>query len=91
MEVGEPSFRVRHFQPEKNKEQLRFSLDCFEKNRDMVRIRAATYQQQEVRYYNSKVKQRSFWLGDLVLRKVMINTKEHDVGTMGPTWKGRTG
>ncbi len=37
---------------------------------------------------NTKVKARQFEVGDLVLRKVTIATKNHTQGKLGPNWEG---
>ena len=40
------------------------------------------------RYFNSKVKPRSFGVGDLVLRNIFQSTNEQNVGVLGPNWEG---
>ena len=40
------------------------------------------------RYYNAKVKPRKFFIGDLVLRKVTLATKDPTQGKLGPNWEG---
>ena len=83
-----PTYRTLHFQSEQNDSQLRMELDLLEERRDEARLRMAAYQQASARFYNSRVKHRSFRPGDLVLRKVMLNTREHGAGALGPTWEG---
>ncbi|XP_059451050.1 uncharacterized protein LOC132181837 [Corylus avellana] len=39
-------------------------------------------------YFNKKVKYRSFKVGDLVLRKVTIATKDPTEGKLAPNWEG---
>ena len=39
-------------------------------------------------YYNKRVKLRRLEVGDLVLRKVSIATKDLNQGKLGPTWEG---
>ena len=39
-------------------------------------------------YYNKRVKQRQLDIGDLVLRKVTIATKDPVQGKLGPTEEG---
>jgi hypothetical protein len=48
----------------------------------------AAYQQKSAQYFNKKVKPRSFKLGDWVLRRVTIATKNPTEGKLGPTWEG---
>ena len=40
------------------------------------------------KYYNSRVRPRSFLPGDLVLRKVFQNTQEPSVRAFRPNWEG---
>ena len=40
------------------------------------------------RYYDSKVKERKFKVGDTVLRQVFQNTKEAGAGALGYSWEG---
>ena len=88
VEVGLPSFRRAHFNPSYNDENLSVSLDLIDELRNAAQVKVAAYQQRVAKYYNSKVKDRSFKVGDLVLRKVMLNTKEANTGCLGPNWEG---
>jgi len=40
------------------------------------------------RHYNTKVKSRHFQIGDLVLRKVTIATRDPSQGKLGLNWEG---
>ena len=51
-------------------------------------LRIASYKRRSERYFNSKVKERRFNEGDLMLRKVLPNTKKINAGTLGPNWEG---
>jgi hypothetical protein len=46
------------------------------------------YQEKTTQYFNKKVKPRSFNLGDWVLRKVTLATKDPTEGKLGPVWQG---
>ena len=46
------------------------------------------YQENMARYYNIKVKPRKFSIGDLVLRKITLATKDPTQGKLGPNWEG---
>jgi hypothetical protein len=59
-----------------------------EERRDMATIRLASYQQQMKRGYDKNIRPRSFQVGDLVLRKVVANTKNPNDGKLGPNWEG---
>ena len=48
----------------------------------------AKYQQKIAEYYNRMVKLKKFSIGDLVLRKVTLATKDLVQGKLGPTWEG---
>ena len=41
-----------------------------------------------VEYYNKRVKLRRLDIGDLVLRKVTMATRDSAQGKLGPTWEG---
>ena len=40
------------------------------------------------RFFNSKVSSRSFIIDDLVLRKVLYNTRKASDGVLGANWEG---
>lgn len=88
VEIGMPSFRTEHYDPTKNEGELRLNLDLLEEKREQAQLRLATYQQRIARYYNRRVKPRSFRVGDLVLREVTLATKELNAGKLAPTWEG---
>ena len=48
----------------------------------------AEYQQKMTEYYNKRVKLRQLDIGDLVLHKVTMATKDPTQGKLGPTWEG---
>ena len=48
----------------------------------------ADYQKQLAKTYNQKVQHKEFSVRDLVLRKVVGNTKDLKDGKLGPNWKG---
>ena len=48
----------------------------------------AKYQQKMTEYYNQKAKLKRFSIGDLVLRKVTLATKNPAQGKLGSTWEG---
>ena len=83
-----PTYRTQHFELDHNESNLRAELDLLEERRDVARLRTAAYQQRSARYYNCKVRHRVLRIGDLVLRRVTLNTKEQGAGSLGPTWEG---
>ena len=51
-------------------------------------MQLAYYQRKLKQGYDMNVKLRSLALGDLVLRKVLRNTKNPAWGKLGPNWEG---
>ena len=88
VEVGVTSTRRAAFSEEGNDDKLRLNLDYLDKVRDKASNRMAKYQQKMAEYYNKKVKLRQLDIGDLVLRKVTLATKNPTQGKLGPTWEG---
>ena len=46
------------------------------------------YQRKMAEYYNKRVKLIRLDIGDLVLRKVTLATRDSAQGKLGPTWEG---
>ncbi|GFY97882.1 hypothetical protein Acr_12g0004230 [Actinidia rufa] len=88
VEIEMPSFGTSKFDKENNETKLRFKLDLFDEKRERAEVRQAAYKHHVAKYYNQRVRHKSFLLGDLVLRKVTLSTKEPNVGKLGPTWEG---
>ena len=59
-----------------------------EKKCDLAALRIASYKRRSERYFNSKVKERRFKEGNLVLRKINYNTKEVSARVLKPNWDG---
>ena len=83
-----PSFRIWNFDKETNKAELRLNLNLFAKKRDRAEVRQATYKCQVDKYFNKRVKHRSFQPSDLILREVTVATKELNAEKLGWTCKG---
>jgi ribonuclease HI len=88
VEVGSPSFRVAHYNPGLNEEGINLHLDLLQERREDANAACAAYQGRVANYYNKKVKPRAFSVGDWVLRKVNLMTKEPTDGKLGPKWEG---
>ncbi|GFY91570.1 hypothetical protein Acr_07g0017660 [Actinidia rufa] len=71
-----------------NEGELKFNIDLHDERREQVEVRHAAYKHQDAKYYNQRVKHRSFLASDLVLRKITLSTKELNVGKLSPTWEG---
>ncbi|XP_059428507.1 uncharacterized protein LOC132162267 [Corylus avellana] len=87
-EVGSGSFRVDTFNPNFNDEGLKLHLDLLQEKQDQAQVTMAAYQQRVARYFNRRVKHRSFKVRDLVLKKVTLATKDATEGKLAPNWEG---
>ncbi|XP_059446435.1 uncharacterized protein LOC132177982 [Corylus avellana] len=87
-EVGSGSYRVETFQSETNNEGLQLHLDFLQEKWDQAQVAMAAYQARVTRYLNKKVKPRSFKVGDMVLRKATLATKDPAEGKLAPNWEG---
>ena len=88
VEVGLISLRREFFNEQSNNNQLKQNLDFLNEVRDQAAQRMAKYQQKIAEYYNRRVKLKKFNIGDLVLRKVTLATKDLAQGKLGLTWEG---
>ena len=75
VEVGVTSLRREAFHEGSNDDQLRVNLDCLDQFRDETSCKMAEYQKKMSKCYNQRVKLRRLNIGDLVLRKVTLATK----------------
>jgi len=74
VEVGEPSIRYRYAPKESNDQAMNMSLELLDERREAALVRLAAHKQRIERYYNRRTNLRYFKIGDLVLRKVTLNT-----------------
>uniref|UniRef100_A0A2N9H4R2 Uncharacterized protein n=1 Tax=Fagus sylvatica TaxID=28930 RepID=A0A2N9H4R2_FAGSY len=88
LEVGLPTTRTTEFDAEQNEDNLRKDLNLVEERRDIAAIRLTSYQRQMKRGYDKNIRPRSFYVNDLVLRKVVANTRNPNDGKLGPNWEG---
>ena len=88
VKVGITSIRQEMFHDESNDDQLKVNLDCLNEVKDGVSNRMTKYQQKMTEYYNKRVKLRRLDIGDLVLHKVTLATKDPTQGKPSPTWEG---
>ena len=80
--------QVMTYQDEDNEEQLRLNLDLIDEVRADAEHRTAKYKNLMARQYDAMVKPRHFNIGDLVLRKISLATKNPAHGKLGPNWEG---
>ena len=88
VKVGLKSPRIELANVEHNDEALRLNLDLLDEKRKQVLRRTEDYQRKTARYYNQKVKPRSYIPGDLVLKKLLSARKNPAHGKLGPNWEG---
>ncbi|KAI5324929.1 hypothetical protein L3X38_034002 [Prunus dulcis] len=88
VEIGQPTYRTSTYDATANDEQLALNLDFIDELRDQSSMRNVAYKQRIAKYYDSRVKPRAFKMGDWVMRKVSLATKNPNEGTLGPTWEG---
>jgi hypothetical protein len=87
-ELGSGSLRVETFKAETNDEGLKLHLDLLQEKCDQAQITMTAYHKRVARYFDRKVKPRSFRVGDLALRKVTLATKDPTEGKLAPSWEG---
>jgi transposase InsO family protein len=88
VEVGTSSFRVAYYNSRLNDEGIRSNLDLLQEKRNDAQVTWATYQDRTTHYFNKAVNLRKFQVGDWVLRKVSLMTKDLAEGKMAPKWEG---
>ena len=81
-----PSLMTSNLNKEDNNEaELRLNLDLLDEKREGVEVCQAAYKHQFTKYYNQRVKHKSFLPSDLVLRKVTLYTKDLNVRKLSTT------
>ena len=84
VKVGLKSPRIELPNIEHNEEALRLSLDLIEEKREQALKRVEDYHRKTARYYDQRVKPRSYKPGDLVLKKLLPTRKDPTHGKLGP-------
>ena len=75
VEVGLKSPRIELASVEQNEEALRLNLDLLDEKCEQVLQCTEDYQRKTTRYYDQKVKPRSYTPGDLVLKNFCLQEK----------------
>ena len=88
LENGFPTMGTSTFTSDGNDELLKKNLDLVEQRRENAMMQLAYYQHKLKQGYDMNVKLRSLAPGDLVLKKVLGNTKNPAWGKLGPNWEG---
>ena len=84
LESGFPTMRSSAFTSDGNDELLKRNLDLIEERRENARVQLAYYQHKLKQGYDMSVRLRPLALRDLVLRKVVGNTKNPTWGKLRP-------
>ena len=87
VEVGLKSPRVEFANTEHNEEILRLNLDLLKEKREQALKRAEEYHRKTTKYYDRRVRLRSFKPGDLVLKKLLSVRKDPTHRKLGPNWE----
>lgn len=82
VEIGLPTSQTNQFDTEENDHALTKHLDLVEENREIISMRLASYQHKISMGYN--VRLREFIPENLVLRKVLGNTRDLMRGKLSP-------
>ena len=78
------------YQDEDNEEQLRLNLDLIDEVSMNAEQRTTRYKNLMARQYDATVKPKHFNIGDLVLKRVSLATRNPAHGKLGPNWEGPT-
>ena len=87
LENGFPTMRTGTFTSDGNDELLKKNLDLVEERRENAMVQLACYQHKLKQGCDMNVKLRPLAPGDLVLRKILGNTKNPAWGKLGPNWE----
>ena len=84
VEVHMVNHRVMMYQDKDNEEQICLNLNLIDEVRTDADERTARYKNLMARQYDAMMKSRRFNIGDLVLKKVSLATKNPAHGKLGP-------
>ncbi|KAK3027190.1 hypothetical protein RJ639_042456 [Escallonia herrerae] len=88
LEIGLPLARLVTYNPDTNDAGLRGNLDLLDETRDQVAMRLAAYQHRVAKFFDKRVRSRSFRIGDLVLRRMDVSIPRDAIGKLSPNWEG---
>ena len=87
-EIHMANHKVVKYRDEDNEEQLHLNLDLIDEVRTNAEQRTARYKNLIARQYDAMVKPNRFNIGDLVLKRVSLATRNPANGKLGPNWEG---
>ena len=79
---------VMKYQVEDNEEQLLLNLDLIDEVRMNVEQKNARYKNLMAQQYDAMVKPKRFNIGELVLKRVSLTTRNPTYWKLGPNWEG---
>ncbi|XP_071733079.1 uncharacterized protein [Rutidosis leptorrhynchoides] len=82
-----PTERMLSYTEEGNDEKLCTNSDYVEERREMATIREAANKQRIAKYYDKRVRARTYKVGDLVWRDNQAS-RAQNTGKLGPNWEG---
>nr|XP_016468164.1 PREDICTED: uncharacterized protein LOC107790720 [Nicotiana tabacum] len=88
VEVGKPSLRFQYATEESNGKAMVTSLELLDERGEAYLVWLAAQKQRIERYYYRRAILRYFKIGDLVLRKVTLHTRNLNEGKLGSNWEG---
>nr|KYP55825.1 hypothetical protein KK1_002050 [Cajanus cajan] len=88
VEVGEPSHRRHAFEKEQNAQEIAVNLDLIDELREEARIHEEACKLRASRRYKTRVRPRSFQVGDLVWRLLGDACRDSSEGKLAPNWDG---
>nr|KYP47889.1 Transposon Ty3-I Gag-Pol polyprotein [Cajanus cajan] len=88
VEVDETSHRRHTFDSEQNVQETKINLDLIDELREEARIHEEACKLQASRRYNTRVRPRSFRVGDLVWRLQGKARRDPSEGKLAPNWDG---
>ena len=84
-ELQHQSTRVQKYSEEDQEEQRNDDVNLLEEHRELVAVRAASYQQALRRYHEKCIRARTLSIGDYVLRRVQSQAGRNK---FSPKWEG---
>ncbi|KAK4394084.1 hypothetical protein Sango_1879200 [Sesamum angolense] len=83
-EIEELSWHVKYYNSDSNEQGLRMNLDLVKETREIAAVRPTMYKARMGKAYNTRVRPRSFQVGDLVMRKAEAGP----IGKLDLKWEG---
>jgi len=88
VEVGSSSFRVSHYNLGLNDEGIALHLDLLQERRDEAQVSWVAYQRQVKRCFDKTVCPINFQVGDWVLKRASLTTRDRTDGKLEAKWEG---